>query len=149
MKKIILFLTIILLTIQITSASSRWQIDKILNIKFWVEQIEYKLSELPAKNFKSKILQAKYNQMRIINKALTWYFYKAYTAWKIDYYTTKWIIINHKKFIYNTSKLFEYLELKLENPNYIDIDEKIINSYSQMRISYNRIRFLFNRSQKD
>ena len=126
-------------------ANARWEIDKILNIKFWVEQIEYKLSELPKRTFKNKTVQAKYDKMRQLNKTLTKLFYKGYTSWNIDYYTTKWIIINHQKFIFHTSQLFTYIELKLKNPKHIDINEKIINSYSEMRISYNRIIFLLKR----
>ena len=138
-------------SISLTNAS-RWELDKILNIKYWVEQIEYKLSELPEKKFTNKIVQKKYNQLRKINKILTQKFYEEYKKWNIDYYTTKWIIINHKNFVYQTTKLFQYIEIKLANPkNKIiqdEVNQKIINSYSQMRISYNRIIFLFNRSQK-
>jgi len=143
-----IFISILFSSIWLTNANNRWEIDKILNIKFWVEQIEYKLSQLPKRTFKNKNIQSKYNQMRKLNKILTQAFYKKYQSWNIDYYTTKWIILNHKKFIYQTSQLFTYIEIKLQNPKYIDIDEKIINSYSQMRISYNRINFLYNRSKK-
>ncbi len=146
-----IFISTIFSSIWLTNAS-RWEIDKILNIKFWVEQIEYKLSELPAKTFKNRKIQAKYNNVRKINQILTNAFYKEYTAWNIDYYTTKWIIINHKRFIFQTYKLFEYIEIKLENPKskviQREMNQKIINSYSQMRISYNRIQFLFHRSKK-
>jgi len=142
-----IFISTLFSSIWLTNAS-RWEIDKILNLKFWVEQIEYKLSELPERTFKNKAVQSKYNYFRKVNKILTQNFYKEYTSWNIDYYTTKWIIINHQKFIYQTSQLFTYIELKLKNPNYIDINEKIINSYSEMRISYNRMIFLFKRSKR-
>jgi len=142
-----IFISTLFSSIWLTNAS-RWEIDKILNLKFWVEQIEYKLSELPERTFKNKAVQSKYNYFRKVNKILTKLFYKEYTSWNIDYYTTKWIIINHQKFIYQTSQLFTYIELKLKNPNYIDINEKIINSYSEMRISYNRMIFLFKRSKR-
>lgn len=142
-----IFISTLFSSIWLTNAS-RWEIDKILNLKFWVEQIEYKLSELPERTFKNKAVQSKYNYFRKVNKILTQNFYKEYTSWNIDYYTTKWIIINHQKFIYQTSQLFTYIELKLKNPKYIDINEKIINSYSEMRISYNRINFLFKRSKR-
>jgi hypothetical protein len=155
MKKIILtilFISTLFSSIWLTNANNRWEIDKILNLKFWVEQIEYKLSELPKKIFKNKAVQNKYNYFKKINKILTSKFYDEYKAWNIDYYTTKWIILNHQKFIYNTTKLFEYIEIKLENPKskitQREINEKIINSYSQMRINYNRINFLFHRSKK-
>jgi len=154
MKKIILtilFISTIYSSIWITNAS-RWEIDKILNISFWVEQIEYKLSELPIKNFNNKSIQIKYDNMRKLNKILTTKFYDEYTAWNIDYYTIKWIITNHQNFIYQTYKLFEYIEIKDENPNSIaiqkEVNDKIINSYSQMRISFNRINFLFYRNIK-
>jgi len=142
-----IFISTLFSSIWLTNAS-RWEIDKILNLKFWVEQIEYKLSELPERTFKNKAVQSKYNYFRKVNKILTQNFYKEYTSWNIDYYTTKWIIINHQKFIYQTSQLFTYIELKLKNPKYIDINEKIINSYSEMRISYNRMIFLFKRSKR-
>ena len=155
MRKIIISIILIssfLSAIWLTNANNRWEIDKILNIKFWVEQIEYKLSELPKKTFKNKIVQAKYNYFRKINKILTQKFYSEYEKWNIDYYTTKGIITNHQNFIYQTSKLFQYIEIKLENSKSSitqrEINRKIINSYSQMRISYNRINFLFKRSQK-
>jgi len=146
-----IFISTIFSSIWLTNAS-RWEIDKILNINFWTEQIEYKLSELPVKSFKNKSIQAKYNKMRKINKILTQKFYEEYTAWNIDYYTTKWIILNHQKFIFQTTKLFQYIEMKLENPKsriiQREVNEKIINSYSQMRMSYKRISFLFHRSKK-
>jgi len=155
MKKIILtiiFISTIFSSIWLTNANNRWEIDKILNINFWTEQIEYKLSELPLKNFQNKYVQTKYNKMRKINKILTQKFYEEYKAWNIDYYTTKWLILNHKRFIYNTSKLFDYIEIKLYHPNskiiQREANEKIINSYSQMRINYKRISFLFHRSEK-
>ncbi|MDQ7010118.1 MAG: hypothetical protein Q9M94_07575 [Candidatus Gracilibacteria bacterium] len=135
-------------SIGLTNAGNRGEIDKILNIKFGVEQIEFILSTLPEKTFKNKELQEKYDYFRKVNKILTQGFYKKYKAGDIDYYTTKGIIINHEKFIYQTTKLFQYLEIKIENPKYVDIDEKIINSYYQMRNNYNRINFLYSRSQK-
>ena len=150
MKKIVLLIISIwfFLSNYLFVNASEWQIEKILNLNFAVEQIEYKLSELPNKNFRNSKVQAKYNQIQQINKVLTNEFYKKYKSWDIDYYTTKWVIKHHQKFIYNTWKLFEYIEIKLKNPHYIDINDNIIDSYSQMRMSFNRIKHLYSLSKK-
>lgn len=150
MKKIILhiiFISILFSSISLTNANNRWEIDKILNIRFWVEQIELKLSQLPKKKFSNNKLQKKYDYFRKVNIILNQKIYKKYKSWELDYYTTKWIITNHENLIYHTSKLFQYLEIKIKNPRYIDFDDKIINSYYQMRNSYNRINFLYKRSR--
>lgn len=139
-----IFITIFFSSISSTNAS---KISDILNINLWVEEIEYKLSELPDRNFTNSTLQKKYIEMQITNRILTKSFYKEYKNWNIDYYTTKWIIKNHNNFIHNTEMLFTYLELKIKNPKYIDVDQKIIDSYSQMRTNLNRINFLYNRSK--
>lgn len=143
----IIFIFIIFSSISSTNANNRWEIDKILNIKFWVEQIELKLSQLPIKKFNNNKLQKKYDYFRKVNIILNKKIYKKYKSWELDYYTTKWIITNHENLIYHTSKLFQYLEIKIKNPRYIDFDDKIINSYYQMRNSYNRINFLYKRSR--
>ena len=143
----IIFIFMIFSSVLSTNASNRWEIDKILNIRFWVEQIELKLSQLPKKKFKNKILQKKYDYFRKVNTILNQKIYKKYKSWELDYYTTKWIITNHENLIYHTSKLFQYLEIKIKNPRYIDFNDKIINSYYQMRNSYNRINFLYKRSR--
>jgi len=150
MKKIVLFIISIwiLFSSSLFANAGEWKIEKVLNLNFAVEQIEYKLSELPNKKFKNSKVQAKYNQIQILNKVLTQEFYRKYKSWDIDYYTTKWIIKHHKIFIYNTWKLFEYIGIKLKNPNYIDINDNIINSYSQMRMSFNRIKHLYSLSKK-
>ncbi len=145
MKKIVL-LIISLSTVFTSSISvNAWEgtIEQMLNLPYAIEQIEYKLSALPEKTFSNSAVQKKYNEIKDINKVLTDEFYRKYKAWDIDYYTTKGIITNHKLFIYNTGKLFEYIEKKLENPNYVMIDENIIDSYSQMRININRIKYLY------
>jgi hypothetical protein len=140
-----IFISILFSSIWFTNAQ---KMNDVLNIHFWVEKIEYELSELPKRNFRNSKLQEKYTEMKILNKILTNAFYKEYTNWNIDYYTTKWIIKNHQNLIYHTKKLFTYFELKIENSKYVEVDEKILNSYSQIRISYNRIIFLYNKSKK-
>ncbi len=149
MKKIVLLIISIwiLLSNSLFVNASEWQIEKILNLNFAVEQIEYKLSTLPNKKFKNPKVQAKYNQMQKINKVLTNEFYKKYKSWDIDYYTTKWIIKNHRLFIHHTQKLFEFIEKKLKNPKYVMVNNDIIESYSQMRMSFNRIKYLYSLSK--
>ena len=143
----ILLIFIFFSSISFTNAS-RWKLDKLLNIKFWVEQIEYKLLELPNRTFTNTKIQVKYNKIKKINRILTQKFYEEYEKWNIDYYTTKWIIKNHKYFIHNINILFTYFESKIKYPKNKSLNNSIINTYSQIRINYNRISFLYNRSQK-
>ncbi|MCD5380739.1 hypothetical protein LR004_02325 [Candidatus Gracilibacteria bacterium] len=145
MKKIVLLIISLstVFTSSISVNAGEGTIEQMLNLPYAIEQIEYKLSALPEKTFSNSAVQKKYNEIKDINKVLTDEFYKKYKAGDIDYYTTKGIITNHKLFIYNTGKLFEYIEKKLENPNYVMIDENIIDSYSEMRININRIKYLY------
>ena len=70
---------------------------------------------------------------------------KKYRTWKIDYYAIKWIITNQKKFVYHTNRLFHYLSIKEQHPEYIDTDNFILKNYSNARIYYRKVRQLINK----
>ncbi len=117
--------------------------ETVFDIENWVENIEFRLEKLWPKIYPNEIVQKKYNQFRKINNKLIDTLQKKYKSWKIDYYTAKGIISHHKVFIYNTKMLFGYISLKIEDNNSSDLDPQIKETYSQMRISYNRMKFLY------
>jgi len=144
MKKITT--SIIMLTIFFSSFSvsfaEEWYIEKILDLNFWVEEKKLDLSEINNIYFKTSKYTYTYEQLKIADSTLRKGFMEKYRNWDFEYYQTNWIVTNYNNFIYYTNKFFFYLKIKEQNNNFVELDTAIINSYTNMRSSYRKVKEL-------
>ncbi len=127
--------------------ASNGAFEKLLWINASLEKIDISLQSLEKRNIKNEKLKWIYDKFIFIDNALKWEITKQYQNGRFDYYATKGIIKNHWLFVYYVDQLIDYLELKVNNPESKDLDENIINSYSNIRIYYNKMRYLISEEQ--
>ncbi len=142
MKKIIL--AIILFTFFFTNFyitfAEEWYIEKLLDLNYWVEQKKLDLSKIDYISFQSSKYNYIYEQIIISDSTLREWFMKKYRNWDFEYYQTNWIITNYNNFVYYTNQFFFYLKIKEQNNNFVELDTAIINSYTNMRSSYRKVK---------
>ena len=142
MKKIILSIItfcFIFSSLSITFAEE-WYIERLLDINYWVEQYNLKLSNIYYIHFNDEKYNRIYNELKTIDSILRNEFMKKYRNWEYKYYQTNWIITNYNNFIYYTNKFFYFLKLKEQNSNYKELDPAIISSYKNIRSSYIKVK---------
>jgi hypothetical protein len=142
MRKIILF--IITLTIIFSSLSNtfakEWTLERVLDLNYWVEEFKLNLSNIDYVRFNSSKYNNMYNELIKIDSTLRTEFMKKYRNWEYEYYQINWIITNYNNFVYYINKFFFYTKIKESNSRYVELDTAIINSFRNMRISYNKVK---------
>jgi hypothetical protein len=91
MKKLIslIIVTFIVFSSVSHTFAKQGQIEKIINLEFAVESIEFSLSKLPKRAFSNQKVEDKYNHLKQTNELLIKTFNERYQKGKIDYYTAK------------------------------------------------------------
>ena len=142
MKKIIL--SIIVVTIFFSSLSntfaSEWYIERLFDMNYWVEKATLDLSELDYIQFNNSKYKNMYYEFKTADGILRKEFIKKYRNSEYSYYQINWIITNYNNFIYHINKFFYYLKLNERGYNSKELDNAIINSYTNMRRSYIHVK---------
>lgn len=142
MKKIIL--PIITLTIIFSSLSNtfakEWTLERLLDLNYWVEKYNLSLSQIDYIRFNDSKYNNMYNELIEIDSTLRNEFMKKYRNWEYEYYQMNWIVTNYKNFVYYVNKYFLYIRMKEINNRYMELDTAILNSYRNMRSSYNKVK---------
>lgn len=153
MKKfisIIITLTVFFSTINITFAEkmySEWYIERILDLNVWIEEYDLALAHIDQMYFRDYNTQMLFEEYKNASLLLNQEIIRKYREWEFEYYQINWIISNQKKFIYHINKLFYYISIKEQNPNYIETDSIILEHYNISRTYYKRTQSLVNKNR--
>ena len=139
--KIIIALITFFSTINTTFASE-WYIEQILDLNYWIEEYNLELSDLDNISFRDQTTNEMFEEFKRMNTLLKGEIIYKYRNNEFDFYQTSWIVSSHKKFVYNTNKLFYYISLKEEGYNYWELDTAILKSYRKIRIYYRKVKNL-------
>ena len=147
MKNILVYILAIfsLLSISNNSFASEWYVEQLLDINIWIEEYDLELANMDIMYFRDYRMQEKFHDFQEINQILKSEIINKYRTWDFDYYQTKWIITNHKNFVYYVNELFYYISIKETSPYYKEVDDAILKSYEKVRSNYRRVKILVNR----
>lgn len=142
MKKII---NIIIITIFFFSSfkytfAQEWYMEKLLDLNYWVEEHKIEITKLESIYFNNPEFSIAYDELRGMDRVLKDEFLKKYRNWEYTYYQINWIITSYNKFIYHANKFFNLLKIEEQNPDYEEIDKAILNSYTNMRSSFRKVK---------
>ena len=121
-------------------SAQNWFLSDLLEIQTGLEVYDLEnIPKLASQNFSSAAIQETYNEFIRVDTLLRNEFIRQYRNWDISYYQISDIIKNYKDFLYYTNITFWYIsetERWLRGPQ---IRNAISDSYSNMRMSYNRV----------
>ena len=110
-----------------------------------MEKYDLELANMDTMYFKNPQTQELHNEFKRVNRILKSQIISKYRSWEFNYYQTKWIITNHKNFVYYVNELFYYMSMKETTRYYTEIDDAILKSYEKIRSNYRRVKILVNR----
>lgn len=116
-------------------------LESLLDLNYGIES--YQLENIPkleAKSFSSPAVQQTYNSFLKVDSTLRAEFIKQYRAWTLSAYQVQDIITSYGNFIYNTQKTFLYISENEKGTRGTEIQTAISNGYSQMRMSYTKVK---------
>ena len=123
-----------------------WYLDELLQLSTWLES--HKMEEIPKlenRIFSNAAVQKTFNEFQKIDTILREEFTKQFVAWDISYYQMQDLITNYTDFLYFTNKTFSYVS---EHEKWLrgeEINRAIESGYSNMRMSYGRIKGILER----
>ncbi len=121
-------------------SAQKWFLSDLLEIQTGLEVYDLEnIPKLTSQNYSNAAVQETYNEFMRVDSLLRNEFIRQYRNWDISYYQISDIIQNYKDFLYYTNKTFWYIsetERWLRGPQ---LNNAIADSYSNMRMSYNRI----------
>ncbi len=139
-KIIITFFIFISTTITINA--NEWYIERLLQINSWVEAFDIELASIDKYHFKNTSLRNTYLELIKVASLLKDEIIKKYKNDEFEYYQTKWIIENYKKFIYYSNQIFYFLKLREKWYKWNEINNAIMKSYQNIRTYYRRLKRL-------
>lgn len=148
MKKIIniiITLSIFFSSMDYTFAEE-WYLEKLLDLNYWVEEHNIELAKMDNVNFNNPEFNKVYNELQNIDRVLKDEFIKKYRNWEYTYYQVNWIVTNYKNFVYHANKFFYMLKIEENNPNYDEMGKAILNSYTNMRSSFKKVKNIVKKS---
>lgn len=148
MKKIIniiITLSIFFSSMDYTFAEE-WYLEKLLDLNYWVEEHSIELAKMDSVSFNNPEFNKVYNELQNIDRVLKDEFIKKYRNWEYTYYQVNWIVTNYKNFVYHANKLFYMLKIEENNPNYDEMGKAILNSYTNMRSSFKKVKNIVKKS---
>jgi len=143
--KIITFIIIsffIFLSTTITAEASEWYIEWLLQINSWVEAFDIELANIDTYYFENESLRNTYLEFTKVASLLKNEIIRKYENDEFEYYQTKWIIKNYKKFIYYSDQIFYFLKLREKWYRWKEIDNAVLESYQNIRVYYKRLKRL-------
>lgn len=153
MKKlslIIILLSLLFANINYSYSSSNqeyseWYIEKLLDLRVWIEEYDLTLWWIEQMYFSDSNTQALFNEYKntilLLNKEII----SKYINNEFSYSQINWIISNQKMFVYHINKLFYNISLKDYYPNDKSLDDAILEHYSKARTYYKRLQYLVNK----
>jgi len=144
MKKLLLPILSIFIFFSIanTSVAKEWYIEQLLDLNYWVEEYELRLSKIEYVYFYNENTNQMYDGYKIADRLLKDEMMNMYRNWEIDYYTMNWIVENYNLFIYHTNKLFNYVSVKEIRSDSKEVDSAILKNYELSRSYYKRVKHL-------
>lgn len=98
------------------------------------------IPSIPTVRFSNPAVAKTHSKFRQVDTVLRNEFIKQYQNGDISYYQMQDLIENYGKFVYYTGKTFEYISENEKHSRSTEVQEAILNSYSNMRIYYIRVQ---------
>lgn len=122
--------------------TEEWYIEKLLNLNYIIEENNIELIKIKYYSFNNSSYNNLYKNLKYIENTLKKEIMKNYKNWKYTYYQVNWIINSYKDFIYYINNLLSLLKIKEKNIDYIDLDRALLNTYTNIRSSFTKIKNL-------
>lgn len=116
-------------------------LEQLLQLETWLEN--YQIEEIPkleVRSFSNSSVQKTYDEFLKLDVILRKEFIRQYSIWDISYYQMQDIVANYRDFLYYTGKTFSYVSEYEKWLRGEEIDRAIESGYSNMRMSYGRIK---------
>lgn len=123
--------------------ASEWLLEQNLDLNYWPESFELRLTTVWNYNFKNKNNQNTFTNFQYLNNALRENLIKANQEWKFSSNKINWLVREYNLFVYHTNKLFEYISIKEKNPKYSDADTAISKNYKSARSYFEKLKNIF------
>lgn len=123
--------------------ASEWLLEQNLDLNYWPESFELRLTTVWNYNFKNKNNQNTFTNFQYLNNALRENLIKANQEWKFSSNKINWLVREYNLFVYHTNKLFEYISIKEKKPKYSDADTAISKNYKSARSYFEKLKNIF------
>ena len=123
--------------------ASEWLLEQNLDLNYWPESFELRLTTVWNYNFKNKNNQNTFTNFQYLNNALRENLIKANQEWKFSSNKINWLVREYNLFVYHTNKLFEYISMKEKKPKYSDADTAISKNYKSARSYFEKLKNIF------
>lgn len=123
--------------------ASEWLLEQNLDLNYWPESFELRLTTVWNYNFKNKNNQNTFTNFQYLNNALRENMIKANQEWKFSSNKINWLVREYNLFVYHTNKLFEYISIKEKKPKYSDADTAISKNYKSARSYFEKLKNIF------
>lgn len=123
--------------------ASEWLLEQNLDLNYWPESFELRLTTVWNYNFKNKNNQNTFTNFQYLNNALRENLIKANQEWKFSSNKINWLVREYNLFVYHTNKFFEYISIKEKKPKYSDADTAISKNYKSARSYFEKLKNIF------
>lgn len=121
-------------------------LEELLQLSTGLES--YKMEEIPkleTRSFSNTAVQKTFNEFQKLDTILRKEFTRQFDAGDIPYYQMQDLITNYTDFLYFTNKTFSYVSEHEKWLRWEEINRAIESGYSNMRMSYGRIKGILER----
>jgi hypothetical protein len=142
MKKLLILIIAVISLFSIstkTFAQNQPIFERILDLKYGVEDYEIQLANLDQMYFFNSSYQSMHSKFKRANIKMKQEIIMYYREWRFTRAQTQGLVKAHKNFVYHTNQVFRNIKYKELDPNFSDVDSAILDNYKQARRSYNQI----------